>query len=686
MTRAFDLAGSPTTTWRGEEVEPLGTFEEDVRWIFLAKDVWVSLQLARRAGRSPASSPRPTSAHEGACELRRGRPAPGRSRRSATCASSVLMRIALLDPPSFTPPYDHGLASALARRGLDVDLLTSPFAYDDPPAPDGYRRHELFLPLSSRLPRRLPRSRLRVPLKGLEYAPSVLRFRRRVAVAGSGRRPRAVAAASGVRRPLAAALAASANRPDGARRGPAPRGAAATRGARRCGRSTASSCTRSGPSSSSPTSGSRASGSRASPSGLRRSGRAARAAGGRDAALLRAPARVQGARRARSALPAIAERVPDVRLVVAGDPFEPDRAACASRPCGSASTTRSSGGSASCATRRSRALMGETAVVVLPYRELDSSGVLATALGYGRPAVVSDVGLAGRDRGRLRRRPRRAPGGPGSARCTPASELLTEPAALRTAYDGTAPRPRGPDLGRGRRAHERALPGDRRVKAAQVAPRPPRRRVPPRRPLAALRGHRDLDPAGVRPARLPRPAARPPPRKAVRALQVPHDDPGRDRRGKAHGPRRPLRDPPGRPAHHPQRTLAAPHEPRRAAAARPTCCVGRCRSSGRAPTWSSRPPTTPSTSGGAWRCRPGITGWSQVHGRDEIAWPAADRAGHLVRRQLVAPARPADPRLTVGQLGVPSRRPSRTRRTSSARGREERASCARSTRRSGTAC
>ena len=31
----------------------------------------------------------------------------------------------------------------------------------------------------------------------------------------------------------------------------------------------------------------------------------------------------------------------------------------------------------------------------MPYRELDSSGVLATALGHGRPAVVTDVGSLG---------------------------------------------------------------------------------------------------------------------------------------------------------------------------------------------------------------------------------------------------------------------------------------------------
>jgi glycosyltransferase involved in cell wall biosynthesis len=36
--------------------------------------------------------------------------------------------------------------------------------------------------------------------------------------------------------------------------------------------------------------------------------------------------------------------------------------------------------------------MHEATLVVLPYRKIDSSGVLATALGHGRPAVVSDVG------------------------------------------------------------------------------------------------------------------------------------------------------------------------------------------------------------------------------------------------------------------------------------------------------
>jgi len=48
MTRAFDLAELAYRDLAGEEVEPCGTFKEDARWIFLAKDVWVSFQLARR--------------------------------------------------------------------------------------------------------------------------------------------------------------------------------------------------------------------------------------------------------------------------------------------------------------------------------------------------------------------------------------------------------------------------------------------------------------------------------------------------------------------------------------------------------------------------------------------------------------------------------------------------------------
>ncbi len=86
------------------------------------------------------------------------------------------MRVLLADPPAFTPQYDHELASALARAGADVELVTSPFRFGDPPAPDGYTRSELFYPLSSRLFRR---SRLRIPVKLVEHPLGLARLRRR---------------------------------------------------------------------------------------------------------------------------------------------------------------------------------------------------------------------------------------------------------------------------------------------------------------------------------------------------------------------------------------------------------------------------------------------------------------------------------------------------------------------------
>src|SRR5918999_1744212 len=88
------------------------------------------------------------------------------------------MRVLLADPPAFTPQYDHALASALVDAGADVELVTSPFRFGDAPEPDGYRRSELFYPLSSRLFRR---SRLRIPVKLAEHPVGLARLARRTA-------------------------------------------------------------------------------------------------------------------------------------------------------------------------------------------------------------------------------------------------------------------------------------------------------------------------------------------------------------------------------------------------------------------------------------------------------------------------------------------------------------------------
>ena len=76
------------------------------------------------------------------------------------------MRVVVADPPAFTPPYDHALATALARAGAEVELVTSLFRFGAVADADGYRRRELFYPISSRI---FKRSRLRLPLKVLEH-------------------------------------------------------------------------------------------------------------------------------------------------------------------------------------------------------------------------------------------------------------------------------------------------------------------------------------------------------------------------------------------------------------------------------------------------------------------------------------------------------------------------------------
>ncbi len=54
------------------------------------------------------------------------------------------MKVQLVDPSAFTPPYDRALAAALARRGAEVELLTSRFLYGPVPEPDGYQVRECF--------------------------------------------------------------------------------------------------------------------------------------------------------------------------------------------------------------------------------------------------------------------------------------------------------------------------------------------------------------------------------------------------------------------------------------------------------------------------------------------------------------------------------------------------------------
>ena len=85
------------------------------------------------------------------------------------------MRVQLLDPSAFTPPYDRALAAALARGGAEVELLTSHFLYGPVPEADGFRVRERFY---RRTAARGLGARARRVFKLAEHLPDMLRFRR----------------------------------------------------------------------------------------------------------------------------------------------------------------------------------------------------------------------------------------------------------------------------------------------------------------------------------------------------------------------------------------------------------------------------------------------------------------------------------------------------------------------------
>ncbi|MBV9819813.1 MAG: glycosyltransferase family 4 protein [Solirubrobacterales bacterium] len=89
------------------------------------------------------------------------------------------MRVAMVDPSAFTPPYDHALCAALAQAGAEVDLYTSAFAYGEVPPPAGYRRHEAFYARA----RGPAGSATRRATKLLSHGPDMLALRRRTATA-----------------------------------------------------------------------------------------------------------------------------------------------------------------------------------------------------------------------------------------------------------------------------------------------------------------------------------------------------------------------------------------------------------------------------------------------------------------------------------------------------------------------
>jgi glycosyltransferase involved in cell wall biosynthesis len=303
------------------------------------------------------------------------------------------VRVAIVDPASTTPPYDHSLASALARRGHTVDLLTSPFPFGPVPVPVGYCRDELFLPVSGRILARNPRSRARHVLKGLEYLPSVRRLSRRLRELAPDvvhvqwlslpsfdvRWLRSVAADI----PTVYTAHHALPRDDGAGLGSRKRIYDTVRRVIVHSRRAVDELAALGIErerivyiphavfeSDSHTEPSPPAGSTLLFFGL------LRAYKGIDV-LVRALA-----------------HIPDARLVVAGDPLDPvEPLQELARGLGVEDRIEWRLGFLPDA--EVAGLMREATIVVLPYRRTDASGVLATAIGHGRPAVVTDVGSLG---------------------------------------------------------------------------------------------------------------------------------------------------------------------------------------------------------------------------------------------------------------------------------------------------
>jgi glycosyltransferase involved in cell wall biosynthesis len=85
------------------------------------------------------------------------------------------MRVQLVDPSAFTPPYDRALAGALARAGAEVELVTTQFLYGEVPPADGYTVDERFYQRSAS---RGLAARGRLGFKLAEHLGDMLRFRR----------------------------------------------------------------------------------------------------------------------------------------------------------------------------------------------------------------------------------------------------------------------------------------------------------------------------------------------------------------------------------------------------------------------------------------------------------------------------------------------------------------------------
>jgi len=83
------------------------------------------------------------------------------------------VRVHVVDPSSYTPPYDHALCDALSAADTEVELFTSRFPYGPVARADGYVRHEFFY----RFALGAPGGRIRTASKLAQHVPDMLRYR-----------------------------------------------------------------------------------------------------------------------------------------------------------------------------------------------------------------------------------------------------------------------------------------------------------------------------------------------------------------------------------------------------------------------------------------------------------------------------------------------------------------------------
>jgi glycosyltransferase involved in cell wall biosynthesis len=98
---------------------------------------------------------------------------------TVTRVLSGVVKVHVVDPSAYTPAYDHALCAALARAGVEVELVTSAFPYAAVPPAAGYVRRELFY----RSAGGGAGSTLRRARKLASHVPDMLRYR--VASAGA---------------------------------------------------------------------------------------------------------------------------------------------------------------------------------------------------------------------------------------------------------------------------------------------------------------------------------------------------------------------------------------------------------------------------------------------------------------------------------------------------------------------